>query len=72
MVISRLLAMENKFKFDLEFDTEYKDFMNEYEEAGHMFISSQLEAVHRQQDFRDLVPHPAEPLAELTDQGESR
>ncbi|GFT62973.1 uncharacterized protein NPIL_684911 [Nephila pilipes] len=36
LAISRLLAMENKFKLDSEYGKEYKDFMNEYEEAGHM------------------------------------
>ncbi|GFT57376.1 DUF1758 domain-containing protein [Nephila pilipes] len=36
LAISRLLAMENKFKFNSEFEKEYKDFMNEYDEAGHM------------------------------------
>ncbi|KAF8791491.1 hypothetical protein HNY73_006347 [Argiope bruennichi] len=36
MAISRLLAMEKKFKFDSEFEMEYKSFMREYEELGHM------------------------------------
>ncbi|KAF8777969.1 hypothetical protein HNY73_014746 [Argiope bruennichi] len=36
MAISRLLAMERKFKFDSEFEMEYKSFMSEYEELGHM------------------------------------
>ncbi|GFT22986.1 uncharacterized protein NPIL_287631 [Nephila pilipes] len=36
-----------------------------------VFTSSQLEAVHRQQDFRDLGPHPSEPMAVRNDQGES-
>ncbi|KAF8785634.1 hypothetical protein HNY73_011149 [Argiope bruennichi] len=36
MAISRLLAMERKFKFNSEFEMEYKSFMREYEELGHM------------------------------------
>ncbi|XP_055951518.1 uncharacterized protein LOC129987580 [Argiope bruennichi] len=36
MTISRLLAMERKFKFNSEFEMEYKSFMREDEELGHM------------------------------------
>ncbi|KAF8786020.1 TAF5-like RNA polymerase II [Argiope bruennichi] len=36
MAVSRLLTMEKKFKFDSEFQREYKGFMSEYEELGHM------------------------------------
>ncbi|KAF8784313.1 hypothetical protein HNY73_010009 [Argiope bruennichi] len=36
MAVSRLLAMERKFKFDSEFELEYQGFMSEYEELGHM------------------------------------
>ncbi|GFQ85683.1 DUF1758 domain-containing protein [Trichonephila clavata] len=36
--ISRLLAMERKFKNNLEFEKQYKEFMNEYESLGHMSL----------------------------------
>ncbi|GBM48200.1 hypothetical protein AVEN_72477-1 [Araneus ventricosus] len=36
MAVSRLLALENKFKCDSEFEKEYKGFRKEYVEAGHM------------------------------------
>lgn len=34
--ISRLIAMENKFKKNPEFGISYKQFLKEYEELGHM------------------------------------
>ncbi|GFT03179.1 uncharacterized protein NPIL_305571 [Nephila pilipes] len=42
LAISKLLAMENKFKLDSEFEKEFKDFMKEYEEAGHMLPNKNL------------------------------
>ncbi|GFT77289.1 DUF1758 domain-containing protein [Nephila pilipes] len=42
LALSRLSAMENKFKLDSAFEKEYKDFMNEYEEPGHMLPNKNL------------------------------
>ncbi|GFT23265.1 DUF1758 domain-containing protein [Nephila pilipes] len=53
LAISRLLVMENKFKLDSEFEKEYKDFMNEYEEAGHMLHNKNLNS-SKQEYF---LPH---------------
>ncbi|GBL78744.1 hypothetical protein AVEN_145722-1 [Araneus ventricosus] len=36
--ISRLISMEKKFKSNHEFDKQYKDFMYEYEQLGHMSL----------------------------------
>ncbi|GFV09717.1 DUF1758 domain-containing protein [Trichonephila clavipes] len=36
--ISRLLAMERKFKNNPDFEKQYKEFMNEYESLGHMSL----------------------------------
>ncbi|KAF8793882.1 hypothetical protein HNY73_001914 [Argiope bruennichi] len=43
MAISRLLAMEKKFKFDSEFEMEYKGFMSEYEELRHMSLNKDFD-----------------------------
>ncbi|GFU47917.1 DUF1758 domain-containing protein [Nephila pilipes] len=42
LAISRLVAMEHTFKLDSEFEKEYKDFMNEFEEAGQMLPNKNL------------------------------
>ncbi|GFU09725.1 DUF1758 domain-containing protein [Trichonephila clavipes] len=36
LTVSRSLAMGNKFKSDVEFEREYKNFMEEYKKLGHM------------------------------------
>ncbi|GBN27038.1 hypothetical protein AVEN_34216-1 [Araneus ventricosus] len=36
--ISRLISMEKKFKSNHEFDKQYKDFMYEYGQLGHMSL----------------------------------
>ncbi|GBM03013.1 hypothetical protein AVEN_14527-1 [Araneus ventricosus] len=45
MDVSRLLTMENKFKLDSQLDREYKSFMKEYEELGHMSPTKELDYV---------------------------
>ncbi|GFV14646.1 uncharacterized protein TNCV_2586191 [Trichonephila clavipes] len=41
--VSRLLAMENKFKSDVELEREYKNFMEKYEKLGHMSPNKELD-----------------------------
>ncbi|GFT23563.1 DUF1758 domain-containing protein [Trichonephila clavipes] len=49
LAVSRLLAMGNKFKSDVELEQEYKNFMEEYEKMGHMSPNKEL----------DFLPHHA-------------
>ncbi|GBM43657.1 hypothetical protein AVEN_78029-1 [Araneus ventricosus] len=55
MAVSKLLAMENKFKCDSEFEKEYKCFMKEYEEAGHMSPNKGLDS----SKIKCFLPHHA-------------
>ncbi|GFX75490.1 uncharacterized protein TNCV_522121 [Trichonephila clavipes] len=43
LAVFRLLAMENKFKSDVELEREYKNFMEEYEKLGHMSPNKELD-----------------------------
>ncbi|GFY67752.1 uncharacterized protein TNIN_68821 [Trichonephila inaurata madagascariensis] len=43
LAVSRLLAMENKFKSDAGLEWEYKSFMEEYEKLGHMSPNKELD-----------------------------
>ncbi|GFW77926.1 DUF1758 domain-containing protein [Trichonephila clavipes] len=43
LAVSRLLAMENKFKSNVELEREYKNFMEEYEKLGHMSPNKELD-----------------------------
>ncbi|GFW34112.1 DUF1758 domain-containing protein [Trichonephila clavipes] len=43
LAVSRVLAMENKFKSDVELEREYKNFMEEYEKLGHMSPNKELD-----------------------------
>ncbi|GFV98966.1 DUF1758 domain-containing protein [Trichonephila clavipes] len=43
LAVSRLLAMENKFKSDAGFEREYKSFMEEDEKLGHMSPNKELD-----------------------------
>ncbi|GBM15133.1 hypothetical protein AVEN_242173-1 [Araneus ventricosus] len=53
MAVSRLLAMENKFKFDSEFEKEYKGFMKEYKEAGHISLNKDSDS----SKIEYFIPH---------------
>ncbi|GFW98419.1 integrase catalytic domain-containing protein [Trichonephila clavipes] len=54
--ISRLLAMERKFKNNPDFEKQYKEFMNEYESLGHMSLVNSRSHTSKDQNF---LPHHA-------------
>ncbi|GFW39262.1 uncharacterized protein TNCV_1832481 [Trichonephila clavipes] len=54
--ISRLLAMERKFKNNPDFGKQYKEFMNEYESLGHMSLVNSRSHTSKDQNF---LPHHA-------------
>ncbi|GFX96809.1 uncharacterized protein TNCV_1648441 [Trichonephila clavipes] len=54
--ISRLLAMERKFKNNPDFEKQYKEFMNEYESLGHMSLVNSRSPTSKDQNF---LPHHA-------------
>ncbi|GFU51160.1 uncharacterized protein TNCV_966511 [Trichonephila clavipes] len=54
--ISRLLAMERKFKNNPDFEKKYKEFMNEYESLGHMSLVNSRSHTFKDQNF---LPHHA-------------
>ncbi|GFW41821.1 DUF1758 domain-containing protein [Trichonephila clavipes] len=54
--ISRLLAMERKFKNNPDFEKQYKEFMNEYESLGHMSLVNSRSHTSKDQNF---LPHYA-------------
>ncbi|GFX75975.1 DUF1758 domain-containing protein [Trichonephila clavipes] len=55
--ISRLLAMERKFKNNPYFEKQYKEFVNEYESLGHMsLLNSNSHTFDKDQNF---LPHHA-------------
>ncbi|GFT92320.1 uncharacterized protein TNCV_1835841 [Trichonephila clavipes] len=54
--ISRLLAMEGKFKNNSDFEKQYKEFMNEYESLGHMSLVNSRSHTSKDQNF---LPHHA-------------
>ncbi|GFT45017.1 integrase catalytic domain-containing protein [Trichonephila clavipes] len=54
--ISRLLAMERKFKNNPDFEKQYKEFMNEYESLGHMSSVNSRSHTSKDQNF---LPHHA-------------
>ncbi|GFW52531.1 uncharacterized protein TNCV_404591 [Trichonephila clavipes] len=54
--ISRLLAMERKFKNNPDFGKQYKEFMNEYESLGHMSLVNSRSHTSKDQIF---LPHHA-------------
>ncbi|GFW02285.1 integrase catalytic domain-containing protein [Trichonephila clavipes] len=54
--ISRLLAMERKFKNNPDFEKQYKEFMNEYESLGHMILVNSRSHTSKDQNF---LPHHA-------------
>ncbi|GBM26376.1 hypothetical protein AVEN_239371-1 [Araneus ventricosus] len=55
MAVSRLLTMENKLKCNSEFEKEYKGFMKEYGEAGHMSPNKDLDS----SKIEYFLPHHA-------------
>ncbi|GBL81565.1 hypothetical protein AVEN_93369-1 [Araneus ventricosus] len=55
MAVSGLLSMENKFKFDSEFEKEYKGFMKQYEEAEHISPNKDLDS----SKIEYFLPHHA-------------
>ncbi|GFQ66760.1 DUF1758 domain-containing protein [Trichonephila clavata] len=59
MAVSRLFAIEIKFKSDAEFEWEYKSFMEEYEKLGHMSRNKELVA-----KISYFLPHHAVPRKE--------
>ncbi|GFW61081.1 integrase catalytic domain-containing protein [Trichonephila clavipes] len=54
--ISRLLAMERKFKNNPDCEKQYKEFMNEYESLGHMSLVNSRSHTSKDQNF---LPHHA-------------
>ncbi|GFV63868.1 pao retrotransposon peptidase superfamily [Trichonephila clavipes] len=54
--ISRLLAMERKFKSNPDFEKQYKEFMNEYKSLGHMSLVNSSSHTSKDQNF---LPHYA-------------
>ncbi|GFV16474.1 integrase catalytic domain-containing protein [Trichonephila clavipes] len=54
--ISRLLAMERKFKNNPDFGKQYKEFLNEYESLGHMSLLNSRSHTSKDQNF---LPHHA-------------
>ncbi|GFY34350.1 integrase catalytic domain-containing protein [Trichonephila clavipes] len=54
--ISRLLAMERKFKNNPDFEKQYKEFMNEYESLGHMSLVNSRSHTSKDPNF---LPHHA-------------
>ncbi|GFT84638.1 integrase catalytic domain-containing protein [Trichonephila clavipes] len=56
--ISRLLAMERKFKNNPDFEKQYKEFMNEYESLGHMSLVNSRSHTSKDQNFF-FLPHHA-------------
>ncbi|GFV17420.1 DUF1758 domain-containing protein [Trichonephila clavipes] len=54
--ISRLLAIERKFKNNPDFEKQYKEFMNEYESLGHMSLVNSRSHTSKDQNF---LPHNA-------------
>ncbi|GFV37144.1 uncharacterized protein TNCV_1720661 [Trichonephila clavipes] len=54
--ISRLLAMERKFKNNPDFEKQYKEFMNEYESLGHTSLVNSRSHTSKDQNF---LPHHA-------------
>ncbi|GFW74802.1 uncharacterized protein TNCV_5137811 [Trichonephila clavipes] len=52
--ISRLLAMERKFKNNPDFEKQYKEFMNEYESLVHMSLVNSRSHTSKDQNF---LPH---------------
>ncbi|GFT13515.1 integrase catalytic domain-containing protein [Trichonephila clavipes] len=54
--ISRLLAMERKFKNNPDFEKQCKEFMNEYESLGHMSLVNSRSHTSKDQNF---LPHHA-------------
>ncbi|GFX06940.1 DUF1758 domain-containing protein [Trichonephila clavipes] len=54
--ISRLLAMERKFKNNPDFEKQYKEFMSEYESLGHMSLVNSRSHTSKDQNF---LPHHA-------------
>ncbi|GFV52826.1 DUF1758 domain-containing protein [Trichonephila clavipes] len=60
--ISRLLAMERKFKNNPDFEKQYKEFMNECESLGHMSLVNSRSHTSKDQNFYCITPlssHPA-------------
>ncbi|GFU75201.1 DUF1758 domain-containing protein [Trichonephila clavipes] len=60
--ISRLLAMERKFKNNPDFEKQYKEFMNEYESLGHMSLVNSDPILPKIRIFYRITPlssHPA-------------
>ncbi|GFW32888.1 uncharacterized protein TNCV_1774551 [Trichonephila clavipes] len=55
--ISRLLAMERKFKNNSDFEKQYKEFMNEYESQGHMSLVNSNS--HTSDKDLNFLPHHA-------------
>ncbi|GFX28392.1 integrase catalytic domain-containing protein [Trichonephila clavipes] len=67
--ISRLLAMERKFKNNPDFEKQYKEFMNEYESLGHMSLVNSRSHTSKDQNFYRITPlssHPA--LQQIADE----
>ncbi|GFS94546.1 DUF1758 domain-containing protein [Trichonephila clavipes] len=54
--ISRLLAMERKFKNNPDFEKLYKEFMNEYESLGHMSLVNSSSHTSK---YLNFLPHHA-------------
>ncbi|GFX24831.1 integrase catalytic domain-containing protein [Trichonephila clavipes] len=54
--ISRLLAIERKFKNNPDFEKQYKEFMNEYESLGPMSLVNSRSHTSKDQNF---LPHHA-------------
>ncbi|GFY35637.1 integrase catalytic domain-containing protein [Trichonephila clavipes] len=55
--ISRLLAMERKFKNNPDFEKQYKEFMNEYKSLGHMSLVNSIS--HTSDKYLNFLPHHA-------------
>ncbi|GFW87887.1 DUF1758 domain-containing protein [Trichonephila clavipes] len=60
--ISRLLAIERKFKNNPDFEKEYKEFLKEYKSLGHMSLVNSSFNTSKDQNFYRITPllsHPA-------------
>ncbi|GFW20807.1 integrase catalytic domain-containing protein [Trichonephila clavipes] len=55
--ISRLLPMERKFKNNLDFEKQYKEFMNEYKSQGHMSLVNSNS--HTSDKYLNFLSHHA-------------
>ncbi|GFT90577.1 uncharacterized protein TNCV_2729241 [Trichonephila clavipes] len=67
MAVSRLLVMESRFKSDAKLEWEYKSFMEEYENLGHMSPNKELHWCAKIKDEVEKLAYQLKEEAERTE-----